>query len=147
MISAGVGFAAAVAAAGILLALLEAVAARRRAFATLTASGVTRAVLVRALLCQALLPVALVVPTAILLGAVLARGVVGDVEFSAVTGCHPADCSDLVQRSPVDTLPWFVDGVEFAAVGAGGLALVALLAVVAGATLRQRTDLAALRTT
>ncbi len=147
MLSLGVGFAVAVAALGVLLALLETVAARRRAFAALTAGGVTRGVLVRALLWQALLPVTLVVPGAALLGAGLVRVLVGDVEVSAVSGCYPLDCSDMVQRSPTGTVAWFVDGAEFAAVSVAGLALVALLAVAAGATLRERTDLAALRAT
>ncbi|MEU8079034.1 FtsX-like permease family protein [Catellatospora citrea] len=147
MLGTGVGFAAAVAAVGILLALLETVAARRRAFAALTAGGVTRGVLVRALLWQAMLPVMVAVPGAALLGAALARVLVGEVAVTAVYACYPADCSDAVVRAPVRTLPWFVDGVEFTAVSLGGLALVALLAVVAGATLRERTDLAALRAT
>ncbi|MEV4415361.1 FtsX-like permease family protein [Catellatospora sp. NPDC049609] len=146
LLSAGVGGAAALAAAGLLVALLEAVAARRRAFAALTATGVTRGVLTRALLWQALAPVAAVVPAAILLGAVLARLVLPEITVTTVTGCQPADCSDLVMRSPARTLTWLVDPVDYAAASLAGLALVALLAAAAAATLRGRTDLAALRT-
>lgn len=145
LLSAGVGGAAAIAAAGMLVALLEAVAARRRAFAELTATGVTRAVLACALLWQALAPVALVIPAALLLGAVMAWLVLPAVTVRTVTGCVPADCSDLVQYSPERTLPWLADGVELAAASLSGLALVALLAAAAAVTLRERTDLAALR--
>lgn len=141
-----IAFAAAVAGTGVLIALLEAVAARRRAFATLTASGVTRGVLVRALLWQALLPVTVVLPAAVVLGAALARLTFDDIWVTSVYQCIPSDCSDMVVTAPQRTLPWFADWVEVAAVSGTGLAVVALFAATAGATLRARTDLQALRT-
>ncbi|GIG03117.1 hypothetical protein Cci01nite_82100 [Catellatospora citrea] len=145
LVDVAVGGAALIAAAGVLLGLLEAVAARRRVFASLTATGVSRAVLVRAVVWQALVPVAVTLPGAVVLGAVMAWLALPDIMQATVTMCIPADCSDAVVSEPVGSVAWFADWTDMAAVSGAGLVVVTLLAVAAGATLRARTDLEALR--
>ncbi|WP_144118581.1 FtsX-like permease family protein [Catellatospora sichuanensis] len=142
--------AAAIAAAGVLITLLEAVSARRRAFASLTAGGVRRRVLVRALLWQALLPVSVAMPAAVLLGAIMLRLIFFDIE--AAERLRPpceygSACAAIPEHGPAHEVFWLADWAEVAAVSAGGLALVALVALGAAVTLRVRTDLQSLRTT
>ncbi|WP_155391029.1 FtsX-like permease family protein [Catellatospora paridis] len=145
LVDMAVGGAALIAAAGVLLGLLEAVAARRRVFASLTATGVSRGVLVRAGLWQALAPVVVTLPGAVVLGAAMAWLALPSIAEGKVTMCIPADCSDAVMSERVGSIAWFADWTEVAAVSGAGLIVVALLAVAAGATLRARTDLEALR--
>lgn len=150
LISLAVGVAAAVAAIGVLVALLEAVAARRRAFAVLTATGVPRGVLARALLWQAVLPVALVLPAAVVLGAGMVRQILPDMYhtvhvMTVPPGCDSSDC--LVAHIKTRDEPWFADWSEVALTSLAGVGLVALIAGVAAATLRARTDLQDLRAT
>ncbi|MFC7244373.1 FtsX-like permease family protein [Catellatospora aurea] len=147
-ISLAVGVAAAIAAIGVLTALLEAVAARRRAFAALTAVGVRRRVLARALLWQALLPVALMMPAAVVLGAGMVHQILPEMYnmvFTArmIPGCTVGDCVTGDFSYQHET--WFADWAEVALVSAAGIGLVALIAGLAAATLRTRTDLQDLR--
>ncbi|MEU7823342.1 hypothetical protein [Catellatospora sp. NPDC049133] len=144
-ISLAVGVAAAI---GVLTALLEAVAARRRAFAALTATGVRRRVLAQALLWQAVLPVAVLMPAAVVLGAGMVHQILPEMYGTVFTarmipGCTVGDCitGDVSYRYET----WFADWAEVALVSAAGIGLVALIAGLAAATLRTRTDLQHLR--
>ncbi|WP_344349108.1 FtsX-like permease family protein [Catellatospora coxensis] len=149
-ISLAVGVAAAIAAIGVLTALLEAVAARRRAFATLTAAGVRRRVLAQALLWQAVLPVALMMPAAVLLGAGMVQQILPEMYDTVFTEVPDPACTGGACRSEMRIEyryeTWFVDWTEVALVSAAGIGLVALIAGLAAATLRTRTDLQDLRT-
>lgn len=149
LISLVVGVAVVIAAIGVLTALLEAVAARRRAFAALTAAGVRRRVLAQALLWQAVLPVALMMPAAVVLGAGMVHQLLPEIYDTVFReGPDPA-CTGGVCRSEVHLEyryeTWFADWTEVALVNAAGIGLVALIAGLAAATLRTRIDLHELR--
>ncbi|SES34076.1 FtsX-like permease family protein [Streptomyces qinglanensis] len=140
--------AAVIAVGGLLVALAEAVAARRRTHAALIASGVPRSVLARATLWQTLAPAVPAVLLALSLGTALGRGVMGRKAAAgghrfracvAADGCPDAltDANSKAVEVPEMVRTTHIPWAELA-FQAGG-ALVLLLAATAAALLFLRS--------
>lgn len=136
LIMMGVGIGIAVAASGMLIALVESIVARRRANAALTAVGVPVGTLSRAVLWQTLLPLVPALLLALVSGIGIARLLGTEV---TVGGGDPAENLPAVRLAvPVP--------VEHLALLGGGALLAMLLATGIGLlVLRSSTDLAELR--
>jgi FtsX-like permease family len=130
-----------IAAAGLLVAIAEGIASRRRTYAALAAVGVPRARIARSLLWQVLVPVVPALLLALAVGASLIRGIAtADESNGASRRCDPTGCVE----ATVGTIP--IPLGDLAIVGAAGL--VAVLAVVGASLvlLRSSTSIEELRT-
>ncbi|TYC06530.1 FtsX-like permease family protein [Micromonospora sp. WP24] len=91
-----------IAAAGLLVAVVEGLVARRRAYAALTATGVPRTTLAWSLVWQAVLPAVPAILLALTVGAVLARALFGDAargpSTTSVCDAGAQLCADPVTR-------------------------------------------------
>lgn len=112
-----------IATGGLIVALTESIVSRRRAYASLVATGVPRGILARAVLWQSAAPAVLGVLLALAVGAGLVRGLFGRVTVSDYSACPMADCvpPQIVRAVPVPLHDLTLFGI-------GGLA--ALLAAV-----------------
>ena len=140
----------AVAAGGLLVALLERVFARRRAHSALLATGVPRGVLIRALAWRTLTPAVPAIALAVLIGAMLARGYAGDevvVDGTLVEACEgaPPRCTAEVV-SPDTVRPIDLPVVPLALLGTGALALITINLGVAARSVRTSATPGELRT-
>jgi len=151
LVMVAVGLSAAVAAAGLLIALVESIVARRRAYAALTATGVPRRTLSAAILWQTVTPLIPALLLALAVGDALVRLIQTDFDLRQVyqqclTDQDPeAHCTALaaVHAPGVLTVP--IPWGDLGMLGAGAL-LAVLVAVGAGAVvLRSSTDLDELR--
>ncbi|GGM20653.1 FtsX-like permease family protein [Micromonospora yangpuensis] len=145
LVDLAVQVAVAIAAAGMLVALVEGVVGRRRAYASLAATGVPRATLSRSILWQVLAPAVPAVLLALTVGFFLARGLFGDVtRDNRVYVCDAGTqlCSDPATRErytrtvgelvrsapdvPVEQLGWLAAGTLVAVLAVTGLGLLLL---------------------
>ncbi|PJE99240.1 hypothetical protein CUT44_05605 [Streptomyces carminius] len=160
LVDAAVAVALVIAAAGLLVAVAEAVVARRRTHAALTAAGVPRSVLGRAVAWQTLAPLVPAVLLATAVGAVLGRGLFGTEVTEGAGGrwvCEAADpgvCDDLAsfeEHGRFVEVPGVTRAVpvpldHLALQGAGVLALVLAATGLALLFLRSATAVEELRT-
>ncbi|MCX5119394.1 ABC transporter permease [Micromonospora sp. NBC_00362] len=159
LVDAAVAVAILIAAGGLIVALVEGIVARRRAYAALVATGVPRATLSRSVAWQALAPAVPAILLALAVGTLLGRGlfpgaVRGESSTEICTGTD-ALCADPATRGqyiqfvrlpevrrvpavPLEHLAWL---------GAGALAAVLLTIGVGLLFLRASTALDELRTT
>ncbi|QGN45900.1 FtsX-like permease family protein [Micromonospora sp. WMMD558] len=147
-----------IAAGGLVVAVVEGVTARRRAYAALVATGVPRSTLGRAIGWQALAPAVPAIAVALTVGLLLARGLFGTPSGGGYeqTVCDAGPpCDDPATRAaytrtewvPEVTVPPAVPLEQLAALGGGALAAV-LMTVAAGVLLlRTSTVVEELRTT
>jgi hypothetical protein len=159
LINLAIGIAMLIAAAGLLVAIVESIVTSRRAYASLVATGVSRTVLGRSVLWQSLAPALPAIFLALAVGVALPRGVWsesrnGGYEIQVCTAAEEI-CADPTARLPHLTtvqIPAVVRQVpipyDHLAI-AGAAATVAILATVAVALLflRRSTDIEELRTT
>ena len=151
LVMVAVGLSAAVAAAGLLIALVESIVARRRAYASLTATGVPRRTLSAAILWQTLTPLVPALLLAMAAGDALLRLVPTHYDLGrsyrecladndALAHCHTPAALHLpnVLNVPV---PW----AELSLLGAGALLAVLVAVGVGVLVLRSSTDLEELR--
>jgi hypothetical protein len=133
---------AAVAAAGVLVALAESIVARRRTFAALTASGVPRRTLAAAVLWQTLTPLIPALLLALAAGNALVRLLFTEVTTTVGCSGEPgAVCVPAPEIRLAVPIPWG----DLTTLGGGAL-LGMLVAVGAGLlVLRSSTDLEELR--
>ncbi|MFC5942422.1 FtsX-like permease family protein [Micromonospora harpali] len=134
LVDLAVAVAVTIAAGGLLVALVEGIVARRRAYAALVAQGVPRGVLGRSVAWQALAPVVPAVLLALTVGLLLGRFLAGPVSTSTVDGA---------KRYVMPGVPL----EELALVGAGAVAAVALTVAVGLLFLRASTTVEELRAT
>ncbi|MEH1026398.1 FtsX-like permease family protein [Micromonospora profundi] len=158
LVDAAVGVSVLLAACGLMVALVEGIVARRRAYAALVATGVPRATLSRSVAWQALAPAVPAILLALTVGASLGRGLfpsVGNGELtSEVCEATAALCADPATRAqytrlvqtgsaeravavPLEHLAWL---------GAGALAAVLVTVGVGLLFLRMSTAVDELRT-
>jgi hypothetical protein len=151
LVMVAVGLSAAVAAAGLLIALVESIVARRRAYASLTATGVPRRTLSAAILWQTLTPLVPALLLAIAAGDAMVRVIPTDFDLgSAYRECLSTNDPDADCRTPAALhlpsvlhvpVPWGDLGLL-----AAGALLAVLVAVGVGMlVLRSSTDLEELR--
>ncbi|WP_229405605.1 FtsX-like permease family protein [Micromonospora sp. NBRC 110038] len=126
LVDLAVAVAVTIAAGGLLVALVEGIVARRRAYAALVAQGVPRGVLGRSVAWQALAPVVPAVLLALTVGLLLGRFLAGPVSTSTVDGA---------KRYVMPGVPL----EQLALVGAGAVAAVALTVAVGLLFLRAST--------
>ncbi|WP_444949565.1 FtsX-like permease family protein [Micromonospora ureilytica] len=159
LVDGAVAVAILIATGGLIVALVEGIVARRRAYAALVATGVPRATLSRSVAWQALAPAVPAILLALTVGALLGRGLVGEVStgVSSTEICEAtaALCDDPATREqytrivyaptieravpvPLEHLAWL---------GAGALAAVLVTVGVGLLFLRASTALDELRTT
>ncbi|MFG2054118.1 FtsX-like permease family protein [Micromonospora sp. NPDC048930] len=159
LVDLAVGVAVAIAAGGLLVAVVEGVTARRRTYAALVASGVPRGTIGRSLLWQSLTPAVPAIGLALTVGYLLVRGVYrapsGGGYAEEVCDAGPRLCGDPLTGAQYTRTEWVpkvtvtpdVPWEQLAWFGAGGLAAV-LLTVGAGALfLRVGTTVEELRAT
>ncbi|NJC72623.1 ABC transporter permease [Planosporangium thailandense] len=150
-----VGVATALAAAGMLVAIVEGIVSRRRAYASLVATGVPRGTLARAILWQTFAPVVPAVLVALVAGAALPRGIAGESRAGGGSTQYCVGDWDLCQdpNSPnlrtlevptfAHTIP--VPFADLAVVGVGALAAVLLVVGAGLLVLRSATSVDELR--
>ncbi|WP_249713931.1 FtsX-like permease family protein [Rhizomonospora bruguierae] len=151
LINGAVAFGVALAAAGMLVAVVEGIVSRRRAYSSLVATGVPRGVLARSIVLQAVAPVVPAVLVAAAVGVTLIHAIAGGSVRSAnyeSSSCTSADCTTEV----VVHVPSFVRQIPVPLADLallGGLAVAAALAVVGVGLLflRPATAVEELRTT
>jgi len=144
-----VGLSAAVAAAGLLVALAEGIVARRRSYAALTAAGVPRRTLSAAVLWQTVTPLVPAVLLGLAAGDALVRltgtTVRADGEFGSCSSTGDGPCVPDLVHPPSVTLSVPIPWGHLSLLGGGAL-LAVLVAVGAGLlVLRSSTDLEELR--
>jgi hypothetical protein len=141
LVDAAVVVALVIAAAGVLVALAQAVTARRRTHAALVAAGVPRGVLGRSVLWQTVVPLLPALVLALAVGAALGRAFGTEVRAfggSARTGGRTVRLPDVVRAVPV---PWG----ELVLYGAGALALVLAAVGLSALVMRRGTSVEELR--
>jgi hypothetical protein len=149
LVMVAVGLSAAVAAAGVLVALAEGIVARRRTYAALTAGGVPRRTLAGAVLWQTLTPLVPAVVLGLAVGDALVRLLGTTVEASGgfgsciSTGDQP--CVPDLEYPPSVTLPVPIPWGHLSLLGAGALLAVLVAAGAGLLVLRSSTDLDELR--
>lgn len=159
LVDLAVAVAVTIAAGGLLVALVEGIVARRRAYAALVASGVPRGVVGRSIAWQALVPVVPAILVAMTVGLLIGRAWSGPVSTGRVSGmvcdAGPQLCADPATRARYERL---VEPVhreltpdvpleQLALLGAGALAAVLVTVGVGLLFLRSSTALEELRTT
>lgn len=153
LVNGAVAVAAALAAAGMLVAVVEGIVSRRRAYSSLVATGVPRGVLARSIVVQALAPVVPAVLVALAVGVTLPRSMAGEIRDGGYDQpvCRTGDCTDPATYV-TEHVPLFVRAVplpvaDLAVVGAAAVAAVAAVVGVGLLFLRAATALEELRTT
>ncbi|MEU8259436.1 FtsX-like permease family protein [Micromonospora sp. NPDC048999] len=159
LVDLAVAVALAIAAGGLLVALVEGITARRRTYAALVATGVPRGTLGRSILGQSLVPAVPAIAIALTVGQLLVRGALGSPSsggsLQEVCDAGATLCSDPATRAQYARTEWIPEitvapdvPVEQLAWLAGG-ALVAVLAIVGVGLLflRSSTAVEELRTT
>jgi hypothetical protein len=151
-----------IAAAALLVAVVESIVTRRRTYASLVATGVPRGVLARSAVWQAIAPLLLAVPAAVGLGTLLPSLVFGRptaYEYD-LTSCVPpsgvqADCADPALREQLSRtthiptvrgdlpIPWH----DLLLLAGGAFAIALLVTGIALLVLRPSTRAIELRTT
>jgi predicted lysophospholipase L1 biosynthesis ABC-type transport system permease subunit len=96
----------AIAAGGLLVAVAESVVARRRAYASLVASGVPRGVLSRSILWQALAPAVPAIAVGLGVGVTLARGIMGDSVQSSGLRAEVCEAGAEICADPEKAAPY-----------------------------------------
>ncbi|MFF5176758.1 FtsX-like permease family protein [Micromonospora sp. NPDC000316] len=124
LVDAAVGVAVLLAACGLMVALVEGIVARRRAYAALVATGVPRGVLSRSVAWQALAPAVPAILLALTVGAVVGRGY------------FPAVGAERAAGVPVEHLAWLGAGAFAAVLVTVGVGLLFLRASIAVEELR-----------
>ncbi|TDC34923.1 ABC transporter permease [Micromonospora sp. 15K316] len=159
LVDLAVAVAVVIAAAGLLVAVVEGVVARRRTYAALTATGVPRTTLAWSLVWQAVLPAVPAILLALTVGAVLSRAFFGDAERGPSTSsvCEAAVqlCADPATRdqytriteSPAVRAVPDVPLEHLALLGGGALAAVLATVAVGLLFLRSSTAVEELRAT
>ncbi|MGR6316652.1 ABC transporter permease [Micromonospora soli] len=159
LVGLAVAVAVAIAAGGLLVAVVEGVTTRRRAYAALVATGVPRATVGRSLLWQSLVPAVPAIALALTVGYLLVRGV-----YRAPSGggypeeiCDAGErlCSDPLTRAQHVRTEWVpkvtvtpdVPWEQLAWFAAGGLAAMLVTVGVGLLFLRASTTVEELRTT
>ena len=159
LVDAAVAVAVLIAGGGLVVALVEGIVARRRAYAALVATGVPRGTLSRSVAWQALAPAVPAILLALTVGMLLGRGLFGRVSSSGssleVCDAAAALCADpatrdryvrIVETPAVDRVP-DVPLEQLAWLGAGALAAVLVTVGVGLLFLRASTAVEELRTT
>ncbi|GAA4565847.1 hypothetical protein GCM10023176_14770 [Micromonospora coerulea] len=160
LVDLAVGVAMAIAAGGLVVALVEGIVARRRAYAALVATGVPRGAIGRSIAWQALAPAVPAVGVALAVGYFLSRGVAGGPVRGGgamVQVCDAGEqlCADPATRAQHVRFEWVPELTVFpdvplgqlAWVGAGALAAVLVTVGVGLVFLRSSTAVEELRTT
>ncbi|MEU5674736.1 FtsX-like permease family protein [Micromonospora sp. NPDC047753] len=148
-----------IATGGLIVALVEGIVARRRAYAALVATGVPRATLGRSVAWQALVPAVPAILLALTVGTLLGRGLVADVSegggSTLICDAPAALCDDPATRDQYSRIVYYpavqravpVPLEHLAWLGAGALAAVLVTVGVGLLFLRASTALDELRTT
>ncbi|MCM0676964.1 ABC transporter permease [Micromonospora phytophila] len=159
LVDLAVAVAVAIAAGGVLVAVVEGIVARRRAYAALLATGVPRGTLNGSIAWQALVPAVPAILVALTVGLLLGRGYAGRVQTGSISGtvcdAGPELCADPATRGrylrtvePVQRqLTPDVPLEQLALIGAGALAAVLVTVGVGLLFLRVSTAVEELRTT
>ncbi|MGC1210434.1 MAG: FtsX-like permease family protein [Micromonospora sp.] len=159
LVDLAVGVAMAIAAGGLLVALVEGIIARRRAYAALVATGVPRGTIARSLLWQLLAPAAPAVAVALTVGYLLVRGAYGAPsgggEQREVCDAGRQLCRDPATRATYVRTEWVprvtvvpdVPWERLAWLGVGALVAVLVTVGVGLLFLRASTAVEELRTT
>ncbi|MGK5441325.1 FtsX-like permease family protein [Micromonospora sp. URMC 105] len=159
LVDLAVGVAMAIAAGGLIVALVEGIVARRRAYAALVATGVPRGTLGRSIAWQALAPAVPAVGLALTVGLLLSRGVAGRTATAGGYSTEVCDaagplCADPATRAQYLRTEWVPEVTvtadvplgQLALVGAGALAAVLVTVGVGLLFLRAGTAVEELRT-
>ncbi|MDG4836171.1 ABC transporter permease [Micromonospora sp. WMMD967] len=159
LVDAAVAVAILIAAGGLIVALVEGIVARRRAYAALVAAGVPRAALSRSVAWQAFAPAVPAILLALTVGALLGRGLVTEVSggggSAMVCEATAALCADPATSGQYTRIVHFpevhravpVPLEHLAWLGAGGVGAVLVTVGVGLLFLRASTALDELRTT
>ncbi|MCX4387256.1 ABC transporter permease [Micromonospora peucetia] len=159
LVDLAVAVAMVVAAGGLVVALVDGITARRRAYAALVATGVPRPTLSRSIAWQSLAPAVPAVAVALTVGLLLARGLFRAPNGGGYAGevCEATErlCADPATRerytriieTAVVTVPPDVPLEQLALLGAGALAAVLVTVGVGLLFLRAGTAVEELRTT
>ncbi|RGC68939.1 FtsX-like permease family protein [Micromonospora sp. MW-13] len=159
LVDLAVAIAVTIAAGGLLVALVEGIVARRRAYAALVAQGVPRGVLGRSITWQALAPAVPAVLLALTVGLLLGRRFAGPVRTGVVSGkvceataelCADPATRERYLRTIAPPKRYFMPDVpleHLALFGAGALAAVSLTVLVGLLFLRASTRVEELRAT
>ncbi|MEO3773700.1 FtsX-like permease family protein [Micromonospora sp. B9E7] len=159
LVDAAVAVAILIATGGLIVALVEGIVARRRAYAALVATGVPRATLSRSVVWQALAPAVPAILLALTVGTLLGRGLVGEVStgVSSTEICEAtaALCDDPATREQYTRIVYTpaieravaVPLEQLAWLGAGALVAVLVTVGVGLLFLRASTALDELRMT
>jgi hypothetical protein len=142
LVDAAVVVATAIAAAGLLVTLVESIVSRRRTFAALVATGVPTGVLVRSILWQVFTPLVPATLLSLAVGTFLVRLVAtADESAGSSRRCTPSGCVE----AEVSSVPIPFD--QLALLGAGAVATVVAVVGVGLVFLRSSTAVEELRTT
>ncbi|MET8906283.1 FtsX-like permease family protein [Micromonospora sp. NPDC004551] len=159
LVDLGVAVSVAIAAGGLLVAVVEGITTRRRAYAALVATGVPRATIGRSLLWQSLTPAVPAIGLALTVGYLLVRGVFPPPRDGGYTQewCDAGEqlCGDPATRARYTRTEWVPEVIvpphvpweQLAWFAAGGLAAVLLTVGVGALFLRASTTVEELRTT
>ncbi|MCW3842931.1 ABC transporter permease [Micromonospora yasonensis] len=159
LVDLAVAVAVAIAAGGLLVAVVDGITARRRAYAALVATGVPRGTIGRSVLWQSLTPAVPAITLALTVGYLLVRSVYRAPSAGGYSAevCHAAErlCGDPLTRAQYTRIEWVpkvtvtpdVPWEHLAWFAAGGLAAVLLTVGVGVLFLRASTTLEELRTT
>ncbi|OKI73924.1 FtsX-like permease family protein [Micromonospora sp. CB01531] len=159
LVDMAVAVAVAIAAGGLLVAVVEGITSRRRAYAALVATGVPRGTIGRALLWQSLAPAVPAVGIALAVGYLLVRGVFRPPSAGGYTQqvCDAGEqlCNDPATQAQYTRTEWVphvtvvpdVPLEQLAWLGVGALAAVLAMVGVGLLFLRASTNLEELRTT
>jgi hypothetical protein len=139
LVDTAVMVATAIAAAGLLVALAENIASRRRAYTAQIATGVPRAALARSILWQVFTPIAPAVLIALTVGDSLLRSL--NLEQASTTVCEPNGC----QETATPDAPIPLD--DLALIGATTFAALMVIVGLGLLFLRSSTTVEELRTT
>ncbi|WP_328849223.1 FtsX-like permease family protein [Micromonospora zamorensis] len=159
LVDAAVAVAVLIATGGLIVALVEGIVARRRAYAALVATGVPRATLSRSVAWQALAPAVPAILLALTVGTLLSRGLFGEVSTGVssteICDATAALCDDPATREQYTRIVYTPEIQRAVAVplehlawlGAGALAAVLVTVGVGLLFLRASTALDELRMT
>ncbi|MEU8244506.1 FtsX-like permease family protein [Actinoplanes missouriensis] len=151
LVMVAVSLALAVAAAGVLVALVEGIVARRRVYAALTATGVPRRTLTSVLLWHTFVPLVPALLLALAAGTALIRAAGAEVTYGGETvrcidpAADWATCAKETVMDPSLVLRVPIPFGELALLGAGALAAMLLVVGVGAVVLRSSTELEELR--
>ncbi|MEV0395793.1 FtsX-like permease family protein [Polymorphospora rubra] len=141
LVDLAVGVGVVIAAGGLLVALAENIVARRRAYAMLVAAGVPRRTLAASIVWQVAVPAVPAVGLALVVGALLPRGIATEVGVVRMEGCVDGVCAR--SEEFVRAIPVLWD--HLLVVGAGGVVTVLVMTAVGLLFLRASTAVEELR--